>query len=164
MSSSPSRQVLSELSATIAYHQDSVASRSQQGEWDAAIQKLRAEAARQIRSATNGREHSDALGTAEESHDALDQEALANKTYSCTSVQNVHVTSSLPRSLDGAVEANLRKINSPGKGSNKTKSPKSPRTIFRSTGDAWFGPFRRNFYDTKSKEGEDDVSRFGRVR
>lgn len=151
MNRSPSRQVLSELSATIAHNSNS------QDEWNAAIQKLQTEAAPQANDGPGP-------GFAEVPQHVLHQEALANKTFSSTSVSNIHANSHIPRSLDGAVEAGLRKVNSPSKSSSKTKSPKSPKTIFHSSGDAWFGPFRRNFYDTKLKDNEDVVTHFGRVR
>jgi hypothetical protein len=152
------------LSASIGYNPNFAASPYRQNEWDAAMQKLNAEAARRASGSIMSPGKSTGPGIIGDSRPALAEEALANKTYSSTSVQNIHATSSLPRSLDGAVEANLRKMNSPGKGSNKTKSPKSPRTIFRSAGDAWFGPFRRTFYDTKSKDDEDDVAQLGCAR
>ena len=154
---SPSRQILSELSSSMNNNPNLMASRSREEEWDVAIEKLQTEAARR---AANG----SGPGVIRKSQYVLDQEAFANKTFSSTSVQNIHANSHIPRSLDGAVEANLRRMNSPGKSSNKTKSPKSPKTILRSAGDAWFGPFRRNFYETKLKGEEDDVAHFGRVR
>lgn len=128
------------------------------------MQKLNTEATRRTILSNNAPENSTGPGIIGDLRPTLDQEALANKTYSSTSVQNINVISSLPRSLDGIVEANLRKINSPGKGSNKTKSPKSPRTIFRSAGDVWFGPFRRTFHDTKSKDDEEDLPHLDRAR
>lgn len=135
MNSSPSRQALSELSAIIGYNPIPVASRSHD-EWDAAIRKLQMQAASEASVQLNG----SGPGYAD---DSLGQEALLNKTCSSTALQDIHATASLPRSLDGTVEATLLKMKGITPDAKKSsKSPKSPRSPF-------FLGFRRTFYNTK---------------
>ena len=135
---SPSRQALSDLSATIAYKSNSIASRSRNDEWDAAIHKLQAQAASQVSPVADRQNAVEP----EPAIDGLGQEALLNKTYSSTALQDVHATASLPRSLDGAVEATLLKMKGSTPDTKNPKSPKSPRSPF-------FLGFRHTFYGAK---------------
>lgn len=115
-----------------------MASRSQNDEWDAAIRKLQAQAASQATPTANRQNAVQSVHAT----DRLVQEALLNKTYSSTALQDVHATASLPRGLDGAVEATLLKMKASTPDTKSPKSPKSPRSPF-------FLGFRRTFYGTK---------------
>lgn len=136
--SSPSRQVLSELSAVISHNHKSMSSRSQQDDWVVANGKLQAQAASQTSGPIDCRKG--IIPKAE--HNSSVQEAFFNKTYSSTALQDVHATASLPRSLDGSVEANLRKMKASTLETKSPKSPKSPRSPF-------FIGFQRAYYSTK---------------
>ena len=134
--SSPSRQALCELSTTIAHVPKSHVTHSRDGEGDAAQRGLQAQAA-------NKGSNADGCNKGivpEPFAKSLGQESLLNKTYSSTALQDIHATASLPRSLDGAVEANLLRVKKGSTPESKSpKSPKSPRSSF-------FQGFRRPYY------------------
>jgi hypothetical protein len=138
--SSSSRQALSEVSATIGSIPKSLETRSRDAAWGTALRTT------QARATSNGSTAAESNRSIppEPSAKSLGQEAFLNKTYSSTALQDIHATASLPRSLDGAVEANLLRVKGDtpkDKSPTSPKSPKSPRSPF-------FKGFRRTFYST----------------